>query len=72
MNNWGGSNFMIAQGGAYQKFPGGETYPYLLVNYVKLDRVPAFDEDWSPILTLRLSTRPSQSVSGNARRAACT
>jgi hypothetical protein len=32
------------------KYPDDETYPHLYVNYVKLGRVPRFDEDWSPIL----------------------
>jgi hypothetical protein len=41
---------MLAEGDTYQKFPDDETYPQLIVNYVKLDRVPKFDEDWSPIL----------------------
>jgi hypothetical protein len=27
-----------------------ETYPELLVNYVKLDSVPKFDEPWTPLL----------------------
>ena len=50
MNNWTGPKYMIAEGDTYQKFPDDETYPHLFVNYVKLDRVPRFDEDWSPIL----------------------
>src|SRR5437764_13397729 len=32
------------------KWPDDETFPQLVVNYVKLDRVPRFDQDWSPIL----------------------
>lgn len=50
MNNWTGPKYMIAEGDTYQKFPDDETYPHLLVNYVKLDKLPKFDEDWSPIL----------------------
>lgn len=50
MNNWAGPKFMIAEGDTYAKNPEDETYPHLIVNYVKLPRVPAFDEDWSPIL----------------------
>ena len=50
MNNWTAAKYMIAEGDTYQKFPDDETYPQLIVNYVKLDRVPKFDEDWSPIL----------------------
>ncbi len=50
MNNWGAPKFMIAEGDTYQKFPEDDTFSHLIVNYVKLDRVPRFDEDWSPIL----------------------
>ncbi len=50
MNNWTSAKYMIAEGDTYQKFPDDETYPQLIVNYVKLDRVPKFDEDWSPVL----------------------
>jgi hypothetical protein len=50
MNNWNGAKYMIAEGDTYQKYPDDETYPHLIVNYVKLDKLPGFDEDWSPIL----------------------
>ncbi len=50
MNNWAGPKYMIAEGDTYRKFPDDETFPQLTVNYVKLDRVPNYDEDWTPIL----------------------
>ncbi|MEZ5356137.1 MAG: hypothetical protein R2762_26170 [Bryobacteraceae bacterium] len=50
MNNWGRPKYMIAEGDTYAKYPDDETYPHLMVNYVQLDRLPRFDEDWSPIL----------------------
>jgi hypothetical protein len=50
MNNWAGAKYMIAEGDTYMKYPDDETYPELLVNYVKLDRVPKFDEEWTPLL----------------------
>ena len=50
MNNWAGAKYMIAEGDTYMKYPDDETYPELLVNYVKLDRVPRFTENWSPLL----------------------
>ena len=49
MNNWGDAKYMIAEGDTYMKYPDDETYPELLVNYVKLDRVPKFDEPWTPL-----------------------
>ncbi len=50
MNNWAGPKYLIAEGDTYMKYPDDETYGQLTVNYVKLDRVPKFDEDWSPVL----------------------
>ena len=49
MNNWAGPKYLIAEGDTYMKYPDDETYPQLIVNYVKLDKVPRFDESWSPI-----------------------
>ena len=51
MNNWTANpKYLIAEGDTYMKYPDDETFPQLYVNYVKLDSVPEFDEDWSPIL----------------------
>lgn len=51
MNNWTTDpKYLIAEGDTYLKYPDDETYPQLYVNYVKLDRVPRFEDDWSPIL----------------------
>jgi hypothetical protein len=50
MNNWGaGAKYMIAEGDTYMKYPDDETFPQLIVNYVKLPSVPKFDADWSPL-----------------------
>jgi len=50
MNNWGaGAKYMIAEGDTYMKYPDDETFPQLIVNYVKLDHVPAYKEDWTPL-----------------------
>jgi hypothetical protein len=50
MNNWAGPKYLIAEGDTYTKYPEDETYPYLGVNYVKMDRLPRFDEGWAPLL----------------------
>jgi hypothetical protein len=50
MNNWAGAKYLISEGDTYAKYPNDETYPQLMVNYVKLDRVPGPDEDWSPVM----------------------
>ena len=49
MDNWAGPKFLIAEGDTYTKFPSDEIYPQLSVNYVRLDSLPAFDDDWSPV-----------------------
>ncbi|MDX1979124.1 MAG: hypothetical protein SFV51_02560 [Bryobacteraceae bacterium] len=52
MNNWApGPKYMFAEGDTYQKFPEDDTYSHLIVNYVKLDRLPRFDDDWTPVLS---------------------
>ena len=50
MNNWAGPKYMIAEGDTYMKYPDDETFPQLIVNYVKLDRVPKFNDGWTPVL----------------------
>lgn len=42
--------YIISDADTYQKWPHDDIFPGLPVNYVKLDRVPGPDEDWSPIL----------------------
>ncbi len=51
MNNWSGAKYLLAEGDTYMKYPDDETYPQLAVNYVKLDRVPRFDDGWAPVLS---------------------
>ena len=48
MNNWGGPKYMVGEVDTYKKFPDYDLYGDFNVNYVKLDRVPSFD-DWSPV-----------------------
>ena len=50
MNNWAGPKYLLAEGDTYMKYPDDETFPQLVVNYVKLDRVPGFDEGWTPVV----------------------
>ena len=50
MNNWSAeAKYMIAEGDTYMKYPDDETFPQLIVNYVKLASVPKFDQDWAPL-----------------------
>lgn len=50
MNNWDGPKYMLAEGDTYMKYPDDETFPQLMVNYVKLDRVPSFKDGWTPVV----------------------
>ena len=50
MNNWASPKYLFAEGDTYNKFPEDEIYPHLMVNYVRVDNLPRFDEDWSPVL----------------------
>ena len=43
--------YLIADVDTYKKGPNDDIYANFPVNYVKLDRLPRADEDWSPILT---------------------
>jgi hypothetical protein len=51
MSNWAPKpKFMLAEGDTYMKRPDDDTYPLLAINYLKLDKVPAYNESWSPIV----------------------
>ncbi len=41
---------MIGDVDTYQKWPHDDLFPGFVVNYLKLDRVPGPDDDWSPIV----------------------
>ncbi len=48
MNNWDDAKYMVGEVDTYKKYPEYDLYGEFNINYVKLDRVPNFD-DWSPI-----------------------
>jgi hypothetical protein len=51
MSNWAPkAKYMITEGDTYTKWPDDETYPQLAINYLKLDKVPMYNESWSPVL----------------------
>ncbi len=51
MSNWAPKpKFFLAEGDTYMKVPGDETYPMLAINYLKLDKVPAYNESWAPVV----------------------
>ena len=54
-NQYAGSGlrpkYIIADIDTYQKGPEDDLYPNFPVNYLRLDKVPGPDDDWSPVLT---------------------
>jgi len=48
LNNWGGPKYMVGEVDTYKEFPDYDLYGDFNVNYLKLERVPDFD-DWSAI-----------------------
>jgi hypothetical protein len=51
MSNWAAKpKFMLAEGDTYMKRPDDDTYPFLAINYLKLDKVPLYNESWAPIV----------------------
>jgi hypothetical protein len=51
MSNWASKpKFMLAEGDTYTKRPDDDTYPFIAVNYLKLDKVPLYNESWLPIV----------------------
>src|SRR5665213_2248176 len=51
MSNWAPKpKFMLAEGDTYMKVPADDSYSSLAINYLKLDKVPLFNESWAPIV----------------------
>jgi hypothetical protein len=55
MANWGGHKYMLGEVDVFKLDHTDELYGHMNVNYLRLDRIPEFDGDWTPILdALRL------------------
>jgi hypothetical protein len=51
MSNWAPKpKYLIAEGDTYTNWPDDDLYSLLAVNYLKLDRVPLYNESWAPIV----------------------
>ncbi len=50
MANWGRKKYAIGEVDVFKIDHSHELYGHMNVNYVKLDRQPKYDEDWSPVL----------------------
>ena len=51
MSNWAPKpKYNLVEGDTYNKWPDDESYASLNVNYVKIDKVPAYNESWAPVV----------------------
>jgi hypothetical protein len=50
MANWGSHKYVLGEVDVFKIDRSHELYGHMNVNYLRLDRVPKFDEDWSPVL----------------------
>ena len=50
MSNWGGRKQMLGEVDVFQIDRTHELFGHMNINYLRLDRVPASDDDWQPIL----------------------
>jgi hypothetical protein len=54
MANWGQHKYVLGEVDVFKVQPDYELYGHMNVNYLKLDRLPRFEDGWQPILdTLR-------------------
>ena len=50
MANWGERKQVIGEVDVFKLDPTHELYGHMNINYLRLDRVPRFDEGWQPVL----------------------
>jgi hypothetical protein len=50
MDNWGVDKKVLAESDVFTIEPENEMYAHMNVNYLQLDRLPAFGESWQPVL----------------------
>jgi hypothetical protein len=50
MLNWGGRKHVLGEVDVFKIDHTHELYGHMNVNYLKLDRLPRFDDDWTPVL----------------------
>jgi hypothetical protein len=50
MANWGQRKYVLGEVDVFKVMPEHELYGHMNINYLKLDRLPRFDEGWQPVL----------------------
>jgi hypothetical protein len=50
MSNWGAKKFTPGEVDIFQIHPDFETYAHMNINYLRLAKVPRYDDGWQPVL----------------------
>jgi hypothetical protein len=50
MSNWGARKHVLGEVDTFRMEPDFETYGHMNINYLRLPRLPRYDEGWQPIL----------------------
>jgi hypothetical protein len=50
MDNWGQKKYLVGEVDVFKIDHTHELYGHMNINYLRLDRVPRFDEGWQPVL----------------------
>ena len=50
MANWGQRKYVLGEVDVFKVMPDYELYGHMNINYLKLDRLPRFDDGWQPVL----------------------
>jgi hypothetical protein len=48
--NWGQRKYLLGEVDVFKVMPDYELYGHMNINYLKLDKLPRFDDGWQPIL----------------------
>jgi len=50
MENWGQHKYVLGEVDVFKVRPDSELYGHMNINYLKLDRLPRFDDGWQPVV----------------------
>jgi hypothetical protein len=50
MANWGQQKYVLGEVDVFKVQPDHELYGHMNINYLKLDKLPRFDDGWQPVL----------------------
>jgi hypothetical protein len=50
MNNWGQHKQVLGEVDVFKIYPTSELYGHMNINYLKLDKLPRFDDGWASVL----------------------